>query len=58
MNERSERARECERRRKEKLCRQIIREAKRCVELAGNPIRIIDSDTARTTTRRKHHIRA
>lgn len=58
MNAQSERARECERRRKEKLCRQILREARRCVELAGNPIRIIDPYTARTTTRRKHHIRA
>ena len=58
MNAQSERARECERRRKEKLCRQIIREARRCVELAGNPIRIIDPDTARTAPRRKHHIRA
>ena len=58
MNAQSERARECERRRKEKLCRQIIREARRCVELAGNPIRFIDPYTARTATRRKHHIRA
>ena len=44
--------------RKYKLCLEIIREARRCVELAGNPIRIIDPDTARATTRRKHHIRA
>lgn len=43
---------------KMKLCREIIREARRCVELAGNPIRIIDPDTARTAPRRKHHIRA
>ena len=58
MNAQSERARASERQRKYRLCSQIIREARRCVELAGNPIRIIDPDTARTTTRRKHHIRA
>lgn len=58
MNEQSERARASERRRKEKLCLEIIREARRCVELAGNPIRIIDPYTARTAPRRKHHIRA
>ena len=58
MNAQSERARASERRRKEKLCRQIIREARRCVELAGNPIRFVDPYTARTAPRRKHHIRA
>ena len=44
--------------RKYKLCLEIIREAHRCVELAGNPIRFIDPYTARTAPRRKHHIRA
>ena len=58
MKSSTERARASERQRKYRLCSQIIREARRCVELAGNPIRIIDPDTARTAPRRKHHIRA
>ena len=58
MKSSSERARASERQRKYRLCSQIIREAKRCVELAGNPIRFVDPYTARTAPRRKHHIRA
>ena len=60
MNAQSERARECERRRKEKLCRQIIREARNCVKLAGNPIRIqlADPYADKTKYRRQHRIRA
>lgn len=58
MKSSTERARASERHRKHRLCSQIIREARRCVKLAGNPIRFIDPYTARTATRRKHHIRA
>ena len=60
MKSSSERARASERQRKYRLCSQIIREARRCVELAGNPIRIqlADPYADKTKYRRRHRIRA